>query len=83
MELQTTHYCRICGQPVDPQRDIMFGAAGRPLFAAHAGECEAKVRQGVGLIGQTLQGLLRQKAPQVFELLGTAVKLAGQIQHKE
>jgi hypothetical protein len=76
-------YCRICGEAVNPRDDVMFGAAGHPLFAAHAGDCEAKVRQGVGLISQTLQGLVRQKAPRVSELLGTVVRLAGQVQHKE
>jgi hypothetical protein len=83
MGLQQPIYCRICGQAVNPQHDVLFGAAGRPLFAAHAGACEAKVRQGVGLIGQTLQGLLRQKAPRAFDLLNTAVQLAGQMQHRE
>jgi hypothetical protein len=76
-------YCRICGQPVDPAKDVMFGAAGKPLFAAHSGDCANKVKQGVGILGQTLQGLIRQKAPRAFDVLNTAVQLAGQVRRGE
>jgi hypothetical protein len=75
-----THYCRVCGQPVDPTKDVMFGAAGRPLFAAHEGACADKVRQGAGLLGDTLRGLLRQKAPRASAVFETAAKVMSQVQ---
>ena len=82
MDLTQPIYCRICGQPVDPAKDVLFGAAGKPLFAAHAGDCAHKVKQGVGILGQTIKGLLRQKAPRALDLLSTAVELAGQVQQR-
>ena len=69
-------YCRVCGLPVDPKKDVLFGALGKPLFAVHAGRCQNTVHDGVGLVGRTLRGLLHQKAPQAAAVLETVVAAA-------
>jgi len=71
-------YCRICGERITSD-GVMFGAAGRPMFAAHNGACADKVRAGAGILGQALRGLLRQKAPRASQALDTVVELAQQM----
>lgn len=67
--LATTHTCKVCGRPVDPRVDVLFGALGRPLFAAHTGECANTVRAGTQAAGALAKGLLQARAPTVARFL--------------
>ncbi len=73
-------YCRVCGLPVDPKEDILFGAWGKPLFAAHRGKCEQTVNNGVSLVGRTFRGLLMEKAPRAAVLLETVISASRKVQ---
>jgi len=74
-------YCRVCGLPVDPEKDILFGAFGKPLFAAHAGKCASTVHNGVGLVGRTLRGLIHHKSPKAGAVLETIISAAQKANH--
>lgn len=65
--------CKVCGLAVDPKVDVLFGAIGRPLFAAHAGACSDFVRSGTKVVGNTLRGLLMLKAPRAVAMLDSIV----------
>lgn len=70
---QPTIHCKVCGLAVDPATDVLFGAAGKPLFAAHTGACADLVRAGTKVVGNTLRNLLVLKAPRTAAMLDTIV----------
>ena len=61
--------CKICGKPVDPQVDILFGALGKPLFAAHAERCAPFVRETTQGVGVLAWNLLKVRQPEVASSL--------------
>lgn len=72
-------HCKVCGKPVDPAVDILFGALGNPLFAAHAVGCAPFVRettQGVGALGWSL---LRVRKPELASSLLGGVNMAKRV----
>lgn len=76
-------YCRVCGEQVSPQEGVLFGAAGKPLFATHQGRCAEAVRSGASVVKQMLGGLLRKKAPRALEMFQAALEIRRQLeQHK-
>jgi hypothetical protein len=67
--------CKVCGRPVDPTKDIVFGAAGKPLFVAHATGCAPLVRNTMNSAGKLAFGVLERRAPEVLKLLRSARRL--------
>jgi len=75
----TTHHCKVCGEAVDPSEDVLFGALGRPLFAAHSGVCADQVRKGAKFAFDVTTTLLQKKAPDAVRVFGSLVTLAKQL----
>jgi hypothetical protein len=49
------YHCAICGEPVDPQVDILYKAGSKSLFPVHRGECAETVRDGVVTVRKVLE----------------------------
>lgn len=60
------YLCKVCGKPVDPEKDIAFTALGKPLFAAHANGCAAFVRGTSEELGKLGVTLLKARKPELY-----------------
>jgi hypothetical protein len=75
-ELAPQMLCKVCRQPVDPKVDVLFGALGRPLFAAHKERCAPFVRDVTQRLGGLTKTLLQAKKPELYAKVTDGVDLA-------
>ena len=68
--------CKICGKPVDPNKDILFGALGKPLFAAHAEGCASFVRETTQEAGKLAVNLFKARQPALYNNLLGGIAMA-------
>jgi len=61
------HVCAVCRRPLVRGGDnVLFQVAGRPLFGTHNGDCAEVVRTTTGGAARTVQALLRQRYPKLW-----------------
>lgn len=71
--------CKVCGKPVNPDKDILFGALGNPLFAAHAEVCAPLVRDTTQTAGRIALDLLQARKPELHKSLIDSVAMAKRV----
>lgn len=75
--------CAVCGEALVPGGDnVLFGAAGKPLFGTHEGPCAATIRDTVQGAGRVAHSLLKRRVPwlaQGAEVVKGLLKLQGEL----
>jgi hypothetical protein len=71
--------CRVCGNLVNPARDVAFGVAGKVLFVAHAGRCADFIRSTSQSAGKLARLLLEAKQPKLMHNLRQGAQIAQRV----